>query len=104
MNSPFTLITEPTAVQRILLTEGLTDLATEIKGDGFAFVPIEFKDHWGLVIAAREPDGKVSSRVCVCKKEVGERLVAERFAAIMEHLSDRAGYPLMAKLETMNRN
>ena len=100
----FTLITEPTAVQRILLDEGLTDLATEIKGDGFAFVPIESREHWGLAIAAKEPDGKVSHRILTCHKSAGKRLMAERFAAVMEHLANRIDRPVQVKLQYANQN
>ena len=100
----FTLITEPTAVQRILLTEGLTDLANEIKGDGFAFVPIESNEHWGLAIAAKEPDGKVSHCVLACHKSAGKHLMAERFAAVMEHLANRIDCPVRVKLQYANQN
>lgn len=99
---PFSLITEPTAVRRILLAEGLLDLANEIVGDGFAFMQIECRDYWGLVIAEKDTRGIVTHRVITAHKQVGPRLMASCFAEAMEMLANKKGLPLYAKLQTMN--
>lgn len=104
MTRPFTLITEPTAVQRILLQEGLIDVANNIVGDGFVFVQIESPEYWGLVITHKDTDGTVSHRICICRKSVGAKLMAERFAAVMEHLAHGINCPIQVKLEHANRN
>lgn len=104
VQSPFSLITEPTAVRRILLAEGLLDLANEIVGDGFAFVPIECPEYWGLVIAEKAVDGTVSHRVITAHKRVGAKLMAECFAEAMELCANRKGLPLYAKLQSTNQN
>jgi hypothetical protein len=103
-NSPFSIITEPTAVKRILLAEGLTDLATEIKGDGFAFVPIDSPGQWGLVITYKAPDGEVSHRVVTCDKRVGKHRMASAFATVMEKFSNDIGQPMRVKLQELNLN
>lgn len=104
MSNPFTLITEPTAVRRILLAEGLLDLANEIVGDGFAFVPIECAEYWGLVIAEKNERGIVTHRIITAHKRVGPKLMSECFAAAMEMMSNRTGYPIRAKLQHTNQN
>lgn len=103
-SNPFSLITEPTAVQRILLAEGLLDLATEITGDGFAFMPIECPQYWGLVIAEKKPSGNVYWRVITADKRVGTQRMTEVFAECMEHCAHSKGLPLYAKLQPMNKN
>lgn len=104
MSNPFTLITEPTAVRRILLAEGLLDLANEIVGDGFAFVPIECAEYWGLVIAEKNERGIVTHRVITAHKRVGAKLMAECFAEAMERCANSKGLPLYAKLQSTNQN
>ena len=104
LQSPFSLITEPTTVRRILLSEGLLDVAKEIVGDGFCFVPIECREYWGLVIAAKEPDGAISHRVVTCKKEAGPHRMSAGFAAVMEDLSNRCGHQCRFKIDSVDKN
>lgn len=104
MSNPFTLITEPTAVRRILLSEGLLDMANEITGDGFAFVPIECTEYWGLAIAEKDQRGNVTHRVITAHKRVGARLMASCFAEAMEMLANSKGLPVHTKLQATNQN
>jgi hypothetical protein len=104
MNYPFSIITEPTAVKRILLAEGLTDLATEIVDDGFAFVSIDSPGQWGLVITYKAPDGEVSHRVATCDKRAGRKCMASAFATLMERFSHDIGCPMRVKLQEQNLN
>jgi len=102
--SPFSNITEPTTVRRILLQEGLLDIHTNIVGDGFAFMTIECAEYWGLVVAGKEPCGTKSCRIVTCHKSAGPGRMAEVFAEIMEELAHQTGYGLRAKLEALNQN
>jgi len=104
LTSPFSNITEPTTVRRILLQEGLLDVHNNIVGDGFAFVPIECAEYWGLVIADKQPDGKQSCRIVTCHKSAGLLRMTAKFAEIMDGLQRRTGYGMRVKLESLNQN
>lgn len=79
--NPFTLITEPTAVRRIQLLQGL-ELGRELPPDGWSFEQFSDREHWGLSINHREENGEVSHRIITARKTTNRQLVADTFATI----------------------
>jgi len=84
--NPFTLITEPTAVRRIHLLQGL-ESGDDLPADGWSFEPFSTDDHWGLSINHRERNEEVSHRIITAHKSIGARRMADTFAAITVHLA-----------------
>jgi hypothetical protein len=87
LNSPFSNITEPATVRRILLREGMLDMADDLPLDGWAFRSFDSPEHWCLVVAHRDRRNNVSWRIVTCHKSVGEELMADAFATITVELA-----------------
>lgn len=80
-SSPFSLITEPTAVRRIILREGL-DQGMELPPDGWSFEQFEDGEFWCLSINHREANGEVSHRIVTAHKSAGKKRMADCFAEV----------------------
>lgn len=81
LQSPFSLITEPTTVRRIILREGL-DMGNELPPDGWSFEQFEDREYWCLSINHREANGEVSHRIVTAHKSVGRQRMADTFAEV----------------------
>jgi len=87
LTSPFSNITEPTTVRRILLREGLADMADDVTWDGWCFSTFTSPEHWCLAIAHRDKNNNVSHRIVTCHKSAGEQRMADAFATITIELA-----------------
>jgi hypothetical protein len=82
LTSPFSNITEPTTVRRILLREGLADMADDVTLDGWCFCSFNSPEHWCLAIAHRDKNNNVSHRIVTCHKSAGRERMGMIFATI----------------------
>ena len=97
--NPFYILKEPEVVNKILGVHNLAELHSEIKGDGYAFCPIEGRHNWGLVVCHKDKQGMVTNKVVTCLKIAGEKLWAETMSEIMMFFSEKQGCPLFAKVQ-----
>lgn len=100
----FNLITNQETCKRILVHEGLADLHREIKGDGFAHVPFQSRDHYMLVVCYKAPDGTVDYRIATVHKSVRLELAADTFSEIIAMTAEATGYGVRAKVENVAKN
>jgi hypothetical protein len=87
LTSPFSNITEPTTVRRILMREGLADMADDVQLDGWCFSTFNSQDYWCLAIAHRDPNNNVSHRIVTCHKSAGPERMGMMFATITLELA-----------------
>jgi hypothetical protein len=87
LTSPFSNITEPTTVRRILLREGLADMADDVQLDGWCFSSFQSSDYWCLAIAHRDKNNNVSHRIVTCHKSAGAQRMVDAFATITIELA-----------------
>jgi len=101
--SPFSNITEPTTVRRVLLREGMLDMADDLPLDGWAFCSFDSPERWCLAIAHRNRRNNVSWRIVTCHKSVGEERMADAFADVTVELAGHKD-TLEVRTQPTNRN
>lgn len=103
LQSPFSLITEPTAVRRIILREGL-DNGDRLPPDGWSFEQFESDEHRCLSINHREANGEVSHRIVTAHKSLPSEIIADCFADVTVLLAGHKEVMFEVEKVAMNLN
>lgn len=106
LNYPFAYITEQTAIQRMLLMEGVTDIPAAVNNDGVAVRMFEAGDYFCLCLCVADKDRPPWYRLITCHKSAGWDVFLDVVDQIMIQLTFLIGRPTSVgqRLKVNNNN